>query len=151
MLQHPRSGMEEDSQNSPPPPPSTLTGAETSRSQQRAGQGRKSTGPGRKPPEGWLKRPSSSTTGPACEGEYPPQGARGHQRPPPPPRGGWGPHQASRAFLVSGQAQQAFSGFFSPRASPSPLASQLAAATVDMASGSPAATACGGERGASGR
>lgn len=46
---------------------------------------------------------------------------------------GPGPYQASRAFLVSGQAQQGFSGFFSSRASPAPLPSQLAAATEDMA------------------
>lgn len=47
-----------------------------------------------------------------------------------------GPYQASRAFLVSGQAQQGFSGFFSSRASPEPLPSQLAAATEDMAGSS---------------
>lgn len=46
---------------------------------------------------------------------------------------GAGPYQASRAFLVSGQAQQGFSGFF---ASPASLPSQLAAATEDMAGGS---------------
>lgn len=46
---------------------------------------------------------------------------------------GPGPYQASRAFLVSGQAQQGFSGFFASPASPDPLPSQLAAATEDMA------------------
>lgn len=49
---------------------------------------------------------------------------------------GPGPYQASRAFLVSGQAQQGFSGFFSSRASAAPLPSQLAAATEDMAGSS---------------